>query len=159
MISFESNIGLAHKFVLSHFRCKEPVEDTEEYSVACESLFNACKNYKSELGAFSTFAYKCIKNAFINSNKKNKIQIKNINNFDKIIDYRNGNRTDINEETKMILLILNGLDKAMLIDRYLNGMKLREIAVKHNVTKMRVSQRIKRAIKKIRSEIENRKQK
>src|SRR5208283_124458 len=83
-ISVEENLGLARKFVLAHSRPLCPVEDTEEYSIACEGLMRACDTYQPEVGEVSTYAYKCMKNVMLNEKRKVKrsLELYDPKNFD-----------------------------------------------------------------------------
>ena len=163
-MTLEQNLGLARKFVLVHFRHSCPVEDTEEYSIACEGLMRACETYHEKIGEFSTYAYQCIKNALLSELKKRKRrfspELHDPSSFDLLMENKNRNQDDAenNEavgEAMRFLLTSDKMDIEMLQDHYMKAMKLREIAVKYGITKMRVSQRINRALKKIKTRLED----
>jgi len=166
MPSLEDNLGLARQFTLRHARMRHfhtlqiPVEDMEEYSIACEGLLKACSTYRPEVGEFSTYAYMCMRNRMRNELKRKSRRIfaecRNPSDFDLLTEKRNRTTIDVislfvekPDETES-----EKLDRQMLKERFLLNMSMQEIADKYKVTKMRVLQRIKRIIKKIRIEYE-----
>jgi RNA polymerase sigma factor (sigma-70 family) len=162
-MTLEENLGLARKFVLTHFHLSCPVEDSDEYSLACEGLMRACKTYNEGIGEFSTYAYKCMRNILLSDIKRRKRRISpefyDPSSFDLLTENKNRTLDDeavsaLIDEAMQFLIVSNKMDIEMLQDHYRKGMKLREIADKYSVTKMRVSQRINRAIEKIKTKLQ-----
>lgn len=166
----EDNLGLAANFVISHFGRKRgriliptggkprkwgiPVEDTEEYSIACEALVEAVRTYDLSSGnRFSTYAYHCMKNAFLSRWRKKAVPLQLVG--QQTLESIKENCTLASDPQKQLSVFLadeklDSLDRKMMIEHFLNQKTYAEVGKIYGVTKMRVKQRIDRAIATIR---------
>lgn len=81
----EDHLGLAHNVASKFVRNYERVEDSIEYSLACEALILASQTYDPNQGAFSTVAYKSISNKLID-HKRNQTRQKRQASFESTED-------------------------------------------------------------------------
>ena len=77
-INVEEHLGLAHTVAARFVNRNERVQDTIEFSLACEALVLVSQNYIPEQGAFSSVAYTAMVNKLIDyqrtkNRKKRKI--------------------------------------------------------------------------------------
>lgn len=158
--NFEDHIGLAADLALKFLERRRgsalsPVEDSEEYSIACEALLKALSGYKSDKAKFSTYAYHCIRNALISyvRHRKYAPNFLDPKDIEEIAENRN-----CTVDPALLDLFLSEsendreserIDKAMLREHYLQQLTLQQIATNRKITKMRVKQRIDRAINRI----------
>jgi len=80
----EDHLGLAYKVASKFVHGNERIQDTIEYSLACEALVLASQNYAPEQGAFSSIAYTAIVNKLIDykrmkNRKKRKAKFEYLN--------------------------------------------------------------------------------
>jgi len=66
----EEHLGLAHSVASRFVRSNERVQDTIEYSLACEALVLISQSYEPEQGAFSSVAYTAMTNKIIDHKRK-----------------------------------------------------------------------------------------
>lgn len=66
----EDHLGLAHTVAMRFVRRTERVQDTIEYSMACEALLLTCRNYQPEMGTFSNVAYTAMTNKIIDYKRR-----------------------------------------------------------------------------------------
>jgi RNA polymerase sigma factor (sigma-70 family) len=153
---FEDYIGLAADLALKFLRHRfMPLEDSEEYSVACVALAKAISKYNSNKSKFSTYAYACIKNALIHYVRHSKYEPDFLDPKDIEGVEEKPNCTIDSALLDLFLSEKNDrecdrIDKLMLREHYLQQLTLKEIAIRHGITKIRVKQRIDRAIDRIR---------
>jgi len=72
----EEHLDLVRKIALKFLSSRCPVEDSYAYSDGCLGLLEAVKTYKRELGAFSTWAWKLIKNFIVEGHRKRSRQVR-----------------------------------------------------------------------------------
>jgi RNA polymerase sigma factor (sigma-70 family) len=150
------------------YRGKERIEDTEIYSVGCQSLVECLPAYDQAKGTFDKFAYQAIKNGIIqfiryNKRKKRNIAINSLSDYEwnniKEVEETIEKAPEISSETISLLLKLDANtdqdkeDKKLLIDYYLNNMRISEISANLGVSKVTIYNRINRIIKKIKKQI------
>jgi RNA polymerase sigma factor (sigma-70 family) len=141
-----------------------PVEDTEEFSIACEALLRAIEKYDPSSGyKFSTFATYCMRNAFVSLNRKQKRSVPLQMVYQKTIEAvtEKENCTDEFDKSALLQSILTNaeekdsdrLDKEMMLQYYLEQKTLEEIGKIYGFSKMRAQQRIARAVMKIQKKL------
>lgn len=157
-IEVADHIGLAHA-VASHFvDPKQVVKDSDEYAEACLALVKAAKEYTQDHGPFAPYAWKVMKNRLITF-MRHKRRRKRMAQFD--LDCKlEGVETPVQEipipaEVLDKLLVdmpnENKGDKVLLVEVYLCGTKVQEIAERMGVSRPTIYNRLHRAIERIRS--------
>ena len=79
----EEHLGLAHTVTMRFVRSAERVQDTIEYSLACEALLLTCRTYQPEMGTFANVAYTAMTNKIIDykrrsNRKKRRAEFENL---------------------------------------------------------------------------------
>ena len=155
---FEDYIGLAADLAIKFLERRRDsayIKDSEEYSIACEALLRAISDYKSDKSKFSTYAYYCIRNALVSyvRHKKHAPDFLDPKDIEEIAENRN-----CTVDPALLDLLLSEskneresdrIDKEILREHYLQQLTLRQIAINRKITKIRVKQRIDRAINRI----------
>jgi RNA polymerase sigma factor (sigma-70 family) len=138
----------------------------EIYQIGCYGLLSACRdiNYSESLGEFSTYACKCIYNAYRlelkNLSYNNKITVET--NFDilenflnnKFFPRLNGEMISVDELIKAIDELPIELKEALVQYYYSEtNITMREVGEQNNICAEAVRQRILRAIKLLREKL------
>lgn len=92
----EEHLGLAHAVASRFVRSNERVQDTIEYSLACEALILASQNYDPQQGAFSSVAYTAMTNKLID-HKRGQNRKKRKAEFEYLDEKQWANRIDENQ--------------------------------------------------------------
>lgn len=156
-INAADHVGLAHAVASQFVDPKKRVKDSDEYSEACVALVEAVADYTPEEGPFPTYAWRVMRNRiidFIRRSKRRKRQAE----FDHgcCLEFIEASVPDAPVPTELLPTLLEDYpgedrtDKMLLIEVYLCGGKVPEIAARMGVSKMRIYQRINRALAKIR---------
>lgn len=159
----EDHLGLAHKVASRFVRQNERVQDTIEFSLACEALVLASQNYVPEQGAFSSVAYTAMVNKLIdhkrtNSRKKRKAE------FEYLDEKQWSNRIDElqwEEQLEDLPDFMGWLNKVtwseeekddleILIAVKVKAEPITEVADKRGVSRPTIYQKLQRITNKIR---------
>jgi RNA polymerase sigma factor (sigma-70 family) len=158
-INPEDHLGLAAAFVLRHCRIgRKPLKETEEFSDACLGLIHAVNTFKPEEGPFAAWASRCISQAvfkgfnkrqreanFTTVDKEYLDQFKGPEPVEEIVELLKGFLSEREDEQPF-----EKLDRQILLD-WGEGFSFRQLAEKYEVNHTRIQQRVKRAIRRIRS--------
>lgn len=175
---FEENLGLAVNFVFSNFaqvyRRKGrflipkggkshprgiPVEDTEEFSIACEALLRSINTYNPASGyKFSTYAYNSMRNAFLSLRRKRIVPLQLVD--QRTIEAIEAKKENCTDEIYDALQVLSSpeegidrLDREMMLQYYLEQKTFEEIGKIYGFTRARAQQRINRAVMRIQKKL------
>lgn len=161
-IRVEDHIGLAHA-VASQFvnNSRLRVKDTEEYAEACLLLVQAVDSYVPEDGSFQTFAWTKMRNG-LNDWLRRKKRKKRVGTFES-----NSNLTSVPEKLTeepvsgdiVYQFLADNIteteqekaDKLVLIEVYLGGAKVQEVADRLGVSRIAIYQRLRRTIERLRA--------
>ena len=157
-INVADHIGLAHA-IASHFvDPRQSVKDSEEYSEACLALVKAAKKYTPDHGPFASYAWKVMNNRLITF-LRHKKRRKRMADFDPVSKLEGVEApaqkipipADVLDKLLVDLPNENKGDKILLVEVYLCGTKIPEIAERLGISRPTVYKRLHRAIERIRS--------
>jgi len=167
-ISVEDHIGLALKCASRYVKNSIEVRDSEEYSIALIGLWDAASTYDPHINdAFSTYAWKCMRNRILDSFKFNQRKKRNIP-LVRISELDNLDFPEEQAEEKLPDLDFDKIfscddsegekhqrDKQMLKMRFLENKSWQEIGDCFDMTRAGARHCAFNAIEKIRAEIED----
>ena len=133
-----------------------PVEDTEEYSIACEGLLRAINTYDPNIGCFSTYAVRCMRNALLTEKRKPSVSLELVDQkqIEAMAESQNCTIADVESIVQHLITDreekdVDQLDKEIMLMYYLESKTLKEIGKIFGFGKARAKQRISRAIAKM----------
>jgi len=151
----EKNIGLVYSMAF-----KRGVNfDSDEFSNGLFALNNATRRFNVFRGfKFSTYACNSINRGFIPRRiapaRKREVYVEDPMGFEKLIRVPVNDDSDLQNRLIAFFInsgkVLNKREESVLYDRVFNGLTLREIGIKLELSKERIRQIQKRAIGKIR---------
>jgi RNA polymerase sigma factor (sigma-70 family) len=155
----ENYLFLAYSGARQFLSDKTNVKDTEEYSQACLLLVESIRKYNPEQGDFISFARRKIHNGLIEqfrhrTRKKRTAVVEDVD-IDKVCKLSEEKISpdlvykflqDTDQETEQ-----ERMNKLLLIEIYLGGNKVSEVAHRLNVSSVTVYHRVNAALNKIRS--------
>jgi RNA polymerase sigma factor (sigma-70 family) len=169
----KDNLGLAYSAALTFVQPRKiAVEDSEEYADALEALWIACDKWDENLGAFSTYAHHCMRNAIVNGIKRRSHQVPTIaiKDEEKVLAKE---QSDVNKDVDSLIESLfadvstdiptecrtkaekNKRDKYVLFQFYMNNATWEELGKQFGVSKNRAFQYGQRAIRLIKKNLKN----
>lgn len=160
-IDVRRHLGLAHSVSRRFVQPGDNVRDSEQYADACLQLVEAARDYRPEDGEFSPFAWRKMTNALIEScrfrgRKKRSGKFAEAN-LDIVQDRPHEVPVPVSE---LIYTLLSDAadetkedktDKLLLVEVYLGGNKVVDVAKRLNVSREWIYQRLRRAVVRIRS--------
>jgi len=159
----EEHLGLAHTVATRFVHRNERVQDTIEFSLACEALILVSQSYVPEQGAFSSVAYTAMVNKLIDY-KRTKNRKKRKAEFEYLDEKQWANRIDENQwEEKLEDLpdFMGWLNKVSWSDEEKDDLEvliavkvkaepITEVADKRGVSRPTIYQKLQRITNKIR---------
>lgn len=159
----EEHLGLAHTVASRFVRSHERVQDTFEYSLACEALILASQSYDPAQGAFSSVAYTAMVNKLIDY-KRSKNRKKRKAEFEYLDEKQWANRIDENQwedQLQDFPDFMGWLNKISWTDEERDDLEIfiavkvkaepvTEVADKHGVSRPTIYQKLNRIANKIR---------
>ena len=159
------------KIVANRFRNRnsfEKIEDTEEFSIACEELVHAASLWDSQTYPnFKTYAFRCMINGVIENIRYKKCKCRNTihqNLSEKDWENIDSDKRIISVDNELVQSVLaddsrdteqDREDKSLLVEVYLKQKKISTIADQLGLSRVSIYDRIKRIIGKLKERHKN----
>lgn len=150
---------VARKF----YRGRDPIRDTEFFSIACQELVRCGQKYDPSIGPFDRFAMRAMRNGIIQDARQRKAK-KRIVEFEKFSDtIQVAEKSEKDEEhiqdlLEMLPSCLRGLpenDRKLVELIYIENKPVAEVADHLNVTRVTIYNRLDRVLTKLREGLLN----
>lgn len=155
----EDNLGLARLAAKRFIKKGEPLEDTDQYADACLGLVLAEDDYDPQRGLISSWFFRKAWKEIVNGHRQSRHDIPLVRLDDMDQDLLEDGRREQPDLTGLLDIFLaahpNDSDndrrnRQMMVDHYLHGESMTDMAQRYGMTKMGVSLSIRSAILKIR---------
>jgi len=154
----EDNLGLARLAAKAFIKNGEPLEDTEQYADACLGLVLAEGDYDSQRGLISSWFFRKASKEIVNGyrNSRHDIPLVRLEDVNQDLLEQGREQPDLTGLLETFLAAHpddsdnDRRNRQMMVDHYLRGESMTDMALRYNMTKMGVSLAIKSAILKIR---------
>lgn len=140
----ENNLGVIRKVVLKYVGHWSAVNDSWQYSVACQAVCEAvaANKWTSERGKFSTFVYQVARNAIINEWKYQKVR--KLPTTDEEFDIIEESEPKLVLDVPYDDIFGNPLSpEALMFKRYIEGESIKEISLELGISRQTFYNRTK----------------
>jgi len=142
---------LAEIVARKYYQGKDPIRDTDVFSIACQELVKCSKKYNPTIGPFDRFAMRSMRNAIIQNirSEKRKKRMAKFDVFDdnSWSDIRNITAIIADDRGNQVLNLLNKLsknDRRLVEEIYLKNKQVVDVADDLKVTRATIYNRIDR---------------